>query len=216
MDKSHIGNRRKGRLFEMINQYSFWEKIQTACYLVITKLFYKNARLIRFPFYCRGVQKLSFKSGFTTGRNCRFDLYRLDRNHGAVKTLFFGENCKIGDNVHIVAIDKIVFGDDCLLASNIFITDTSHGIYNGENQTSPYIIPDDRELVTKPIVIGDRVWIGENVVILPGVKIGSGVIIGANSVVNCSVEDNTIIAGVPSKVIKKYNENNSRWERVSN
>lgn len=65
----------------------------------------------------------------------------------------------------------------------------------------------------KPIFIGNNVWIGENVCILPGVNVGSGCIIGANSVVNRDIPDNCIVAGVPTKVIKKYNFNSDKWEK---
>ena len=198
----------------MTNQYSFYETIQNIFYIIVTKIFYRPARLIRYPFYCRGANKLSFKKGFTTGRNCRFDLYNANTLKHNQKTLFFGENCKIGDRVHIVALEKVEIGDNCLLASNIFISDTSHGSY--EELSSPFTNPDERDLVSKPVKIGDRVWIGENAVILPGVTIGDGVVIGANSVVNKSIENNTIVAGVPAKVIKKYKIKNKSWEREKN
>ena len=55
----------------------------------------------------------------------------------------------------------------------------------------------------KEVVIGNDVWIGANVIILPGVRVGDGVIIGAGSVVTKDVEDYTVVAGNPAKVIKR-------------
>ena len=52
-------------------------------------------------------------------------------------------------------------------------------------------------------VIGNDVWIGQNAVILPGVHIGDGAIIGASSIVGSDVEPYTIVAGNPSKEIRK-------------
>ena len=52
-------------------------------------------------------------------------------------------------------------------------------------------------------VIGNDVWIGQNVTIMPGVKIGDGAIIAANSTVVKSVEPYTIYGGNPAKFIKK-------------
>jgi virginiamycin A acetyltransferase len=52
-------------------------------------------------------------------------------------------------------------------------------------------------------VVGNDVWIGQNVTILPGVKIGNGVIIGANSTVGSDIEPYTIVAGNPVKQIRK-------------
>ena len=54
-----------------------------------------------------------------------------------------------------------------------------------------------------PVVIEDDVLVGANAVILEGVRIGRGAVIGALSVVTCDVEENTVVAGVPAKVIKK-------------
>ena len=55
----------------------------------------------------------------------------------------------------------------------------------------------------KDVVIGNDVLIGSNSVILPGVTIGDGAIIAAGSVVIRDVESNTIVGGIPAKVIKK-------------
>ena len=62
--------------------------------------------------------------------------------------------------------------------------------------------PLQRPLSSKPVKIGDNAWIGDNVTILPGVSLGNNVIVGANAVVTKSFPDNSVIAGVPAKVIK--------------
>jgi maltose O-acetyltransferase len=60
-----------------------------------------------------------------------------------------------------------------------------------------------KQICFKPVEIGNDSWIGANVTILPGVKIGSFCIIGAGAVVTRSVEDYSIAAGNPAKLIKK-------------
>ena len=55
----------------------------------------------------------------------------------------------------------------------------------------------------RPVVIGNDVWIGENVSILSGVKIGDGAVVACGSVVVKDVEPYTIVGGVPAKAIKK-------------
>ena len=54
-----------------------------------------------------------------------------------------------------------------------------------------------------PIHIGKNVWIGANATVLAGVTIGDGAVVAAGAVVNKNVEPNTIVGGVPAKVIKK-------------
>lgn len=75
------------------------------------------------------------------------------------------------------------------------------------------IITDDHELgtphrragqsFTRPIRIGNGVWIGASVTILGGVTVGDGAIIGAGSVVTRSVAPNTVVAGVPARIIRR-------------
>ncbi|MBR06535.1 MAG: hypothetical protein CMP48_02530 [Rickettsiales bacterium] len=73
------------------------------------------------------------------------------------------------------------------------------------------------------VVIGNAVWIGDNVIILPGVSIGDGAVIGAGSVVTKNVPPYSVVVGVPAKVIKlRFNEwmidelNELRWWDWSN
>lgn len=190
----------------MANKYSVSEFITTAFALVCTKIFYKGARLIRRPVYMRGKSSISYGTGFTTGHSCRFDLAGENE-----KTLIIGKNCEIGDNVHIVAHEKVVIGNNCLMASKIFISDTNHGNYSGEAQSAPEMPPNERKLSTNPVTIGDNVWIGDNVCILPGVSVGDGCIIGANSVVNKDIPTNSIAVGAPAKVVKKYDYDKGIW-----
>lgn len=193
----------------MRNEYTISEAIKLFYSLVITKLFYRDARLIRQPFYIRGKRSMEFGKKLTTGYNCRFDLPGNNK-----KTLFIGNNCEIGDNVHLVAYEKLIIGNNVLMASKIFISDTNHGAYSGDDQSSPSTSPNSRPLTTKPVVIGDNVWIGENVCVLPGVNIGSGSIIGANSVVNKDIAANCIAVGIPAIVKKKFFNNEKIWKKV--
>ena len=183
--------------------YSFSELVKNAYSLALTKLFYPSARLIRRPVYVRGKKGMAFGKGFTTGYRCRFEMM------GEGVTLRLGENCKIGDNVHIVASRQVTIGDNCLFASHIFISDTNHGT-GKENPMTP---PDSRPLSADPVSIGSNVWLGEGVAVLPGAQIGDGCIIGAHAVVKGEIPPYTIAVGAPAKPVKKYNFETNIWER---
>lgn len=113
--------------------------------------------------------------------------------------------------------DKLIIGKFCQIASGIRI------IMNGANHrmnsvtTYPFnIMGNGWEKVTPKLkdlpfkgdtIIGNDVWIGQNVTILPGVHIGDGAIIGANSVVTKDVPAYHIAGGNPCKIIRKrFNE----------
>lgn len=114
--------------------------------------------------------------------------------------LIIGKNFSMQKNCHIGCIERIEIGDDVLLGSKVYITDHFHGEISKEALHLP---PIERPLISKPVKIGDYVWIGDNVCIMPGVTLGDNVIVGANAVVTHSFPENCVIAGVPAKVIKE-------------
>lgn len=175
-----------------------------------TKLIFKNARLIRFPFRVRGRRYIEIQKGFTTGFNCRLDAFNINNKDEAL--ILIGKNVQINDNVHIAAVEKIEIHDNVLIASNVFITDHNHGKYSGENQDSPLSVPKSRSLHSQPVVIRKNVWIGEHVIVLPGVIIGEGSIIGSSAVVNKDIPPFCIAVGVPAKIIKKFDFQTNEWK----
>lgn len=200
----------------MRNSYSLEEMIKNVISLIYTKVFFRNARLIRRPFYLRGREYLQYGAGFTTGYSCRVEMFCIEPNFNKnQKKLIIGSNCKLGDFVHLAAGERIIIGDNCLFASKIYVSDIVHGKYDNEvDNTSPEIPPDERKLFTKPVIIEDNVWIGENVSILPGVHIGYGSVIGANSVVNKDIPALSIAVGCPARIVKSYNSNLHIWEKT--
>jgi acetyltransferase-like isoleucine patch superfamily enzyme len=178
-----------------------------------TKLIGRNIRIIRFPFILRGRKYIDFGKNLTTGYWCRFEVFV--NNSDDHKRIVLGNNIQINDFVHICAIEHVEIGDGCLFASHVYISDNSHGIYDGGIKDSlPGIPPDHREYYTKPVIIGKNVWLGEGVIIMPGVTIGDGCVIGAHSVVNKDIPANCIAVGSPARIVKTFSNEKKCWVRV--
>lgn len=91
------------------------------------------------------------------------------------------------------------------LGKNVHITNGVEFLtHDGGTLIFRHLVPDLE--ITKPITVGDNVYIGHNAIILPGVTIGNNVIIGAAAVVTKNIPDNSVAVGVPAKVIKTTDE----------
>ena len=197
----------------MLKRYGFLGSLRLLKSLVLTKIFFSKARLIRFPFDIRNANFINLGENMTTGFGCRIEAFpeKLDTNS---KVLNFGNNVQLNDYVHIAARGSVTIGNNVLMASKIFVTDIVHGNYSEfDPNSSPDIFPSLRPLTSKPVIIEDNVWLGEFVSILPGVTIGKGSIIGANSVVSKDIPENVIAVGSPARPIKKFNLETKRWEK---
>ena len=123
--------------------------------------------------------------------------------NNAVGDVVIGDYTRIG--IHNTIIGPVCIGNHVNLAQGITVTALNH---NFEDKTKRI---DEQGITTKPVIIGDDVWIGANAVILPGVTIGKHCVVAAGAVVTKDVPDNTIVGGVPAKEIKK-SENDSLIE----
>lgn len=91
------------------------------------------------------------------------------------------------------------------LGENVHLTDGGKFVaHDGGTLLFRQYVPDLE--ITKPISVGNDVYIGNNVIILPGVNIGSKVVIGAGAVVTKDLPDNSVAVGVPARVIKTADE----------
>ena len=113
-----------------------------------------------------------------------------------------GKNIHIGKNVFINMGCKfqdqggIFIGDGVLIGHNVVLATLNHAKAPGERAT----------MIPAPIRIGQNVWIGSNATVLPGVTIGNGAIVAAGAVVTRDVPENTIVGGVPARILRTINE----------
>ena len=113
----------------------------------------------------------------------------------------YGYNIEIGENFYsnhnLIILDEgnVTFGDNVLVGPNCAFYTSTHP-FSAEVRKSG-------EKISKPIKIGNNVWICGNVTVLPGVSIGDNSIIGAGSIVSKNIPSNVLALGIPCRVIKK-------------
>lgn len=156
-----------------------------------------------------GVLTLNANSMGNNGRN---SLLRLDKDseliiegkfgfmYGADIILFPGAKLKLGKGSFINSDCKIrchkeiSIGEGCAISHDFTIMDSDAHVIEEQEKT-------------KPVSIGNHVWIGTRVTVLKGVTIGNDVVVAAGTVVNRDVPDGCLVAGVPCKIVKR----NIKW-----
>ena len=133
---------------------------------------------------------------FWLGRKSVIESYCCINN--AVGDVTIGDYTRIG--IHCTVIGPVCIGNNVNLAQGLTVTALNH---NFEDTTRRI---DEQGISTKPVVIGDDVWIGANAVILPGVTIGRHVVVAAGAVVTKDVPDYCVVGGVPANILKDLNE----------
>lgn len=113
-------------------------------------------------------------------------------------TLKTGSNCWFGKNVTIHGNGTVVLGDNCDIAKNVtFLT--------GVHATDPQE-PDTEESLKPSIFLGDGCWIGADATLGRNITIGKGSMVLADSCVLKSMPENTLIGGVPARIVRKLDE----------
>lgn len=84
---------------------------------------------------------------------------------------------------------RITIGAGCAIAWDVHILDSDHHALDGDDQPAE-------------VVVGDHVWIGSRVTILKGVHVGDGAVIAAGSVVSSDVPAQSLVGGVPARVLR--------------
>lgn len=196
-----------------IRQYSFSNKIYMFFCFVRTRIFYRGARIIRFPFDIRNGKNIRLGRDLSIGRMCRFEVSFENGRHDRI-CLEIGDQTRIGDFVHISALEHVSIGSNCGIGPKCGITDLNHGDFSPWHPFDMTVPYKQWPLHARPVKIGNNVWIGESVCILPGVTIGDGCIIGAMSNVVKSIPPYSLAVGNPARVVKKYNFTTKCWEKV--
>ncbi len=103
-----------------------------------------------------------------------------------------GKNVFINHDCTFLDMGGIMIEDDVMIGPKVCLTTEGHPINPQER----------KKLLVKPIVIKRNAWIGAGATILPGVTVGENSVVAAGAVVTKDVPANTVVGGVPAKVIR--------------
>ena len=124
---------------------------------------------------------------------------------GGRAKLTFGDACLITPGCRFMAGEAITVGSGCMFGHRSTVTDCDwHGVYDRT----------DVHGRTKPVTIGDNVWLGDGAFVGKGVTIGDNSVIGARAVVTSDIPANAIAAGNPAQVVRTFDPNDIERTRI--
>ncbi len=126
-----------------------------------------------------------------------------------------GECTEVSMYSRVASVGHVAIGSHVLMGPHVFIADYNHEYRDPGKpvmyQGNAFVASSDGSF---SLSIGDDCWIGTNVVIVGNVCIGKHCVIGANSVVTKDIPDYSVAAGIPAKVVKRYDFERKEWVRV--
>jgi maltose O-acetyltransferase len=114
---------------------------------------------------------------------------------GTGSTLRVGNNAQLGQNARID--QEVTIGDNVVMGPDVVIMTNAHRF---DEPGTPIRLQGAQS--TRPVSLGNDVWLGTRVIILPGVCVGDGAVVGAGSVVTRDVPAYAVVAGVPARVLR--------------
>lgn len=124
--------------------------------------------------------------------------------------IVIGDGTSVGKHCSIAAIDRVEIGKHVLFAGYVHITDHSHGYEDIDRPVAP------QRLISKgSVTIEDDCWLGFSSEILSGVHIGKHCVVAARAVVTKDVPPYSIVAGNPARIVKQYNFETKKWEKLT-
>lgn len=122
-----------------------------------------------------------------------------------------GVTIKIGSNVRLngaglQAKEGITIGDNCIIGSALLVDTDFHSV-EIDRATNPFA-----KVQSKPITVGNNVWLAGQTVVLKGTTIGDNSVVGFRAVVTQNVPENVVVAGNPARIVRHLNKNPSEPE----
>lgn len=181
-------------------------KILWAFVALLYAPFFKKIKFptyIGLPNFTLGLAKVTVGKRVRIFPGMRIEVY----NSGEI---IFSDNVSIGQNFHITAGQiPLVIGEGSTILGNVFVTNIDHQYINVRKRVL------DQEMIVTKTEIGKNCFVGYGSGIQAGTILGNHCIVGAHSLVKGVFPDYCVIVGSPARIIKQYNINTGKWEKVN-
>jgi acetyltransferase-like isoleucine patch superfamily enzyme len=188
-------------------------RLEMAFYRVKGALYYRfifgsfgRGSVICQPLLISNPQFIHIGNNVLIRKGARLEAILSDRS--SPPELRIGDDVNIEQNVHIVCHSRVVIGKQVSITGNCAIVDVTHPY---EDVHDPTKIGDRILLERSFVEIGERSFLGFNVIILPNIRIGRNCVIGAHSLVSKDVSDYSVAAGNPARTVRRYDFGNGEW-----
>ena len=187
-------------------QFKYYKYLLYSCWIVHFFESVGSDTLFCPPIITKGRRFIHIGNNCLIGRYTEINAHEYYAGEKYTPSIIIGDHCNIGAYNHITCCNKIYIGNGVLTGKNVLISDNNHGTFT---KSDLLLNPEERRLSTKgSIIIGDRVWIGDNVAIVSGgIIIGEGSILAAHSVITNSVPPYSLVAGSPARIVKQLEVN---------
>lgn len=145
-----------------------------------------------------GKEPLTIGNNVNIGAYSRLEISRTFHDVGAY--IRIGNNVGLGEFAHLGGAGGLEIGNDCIIGAYLSCHPENHLF---DNPTIPIRL---QGVSRKGIKVGNNCWIGAKVTILDGVEIGDNCVLAAGAVITKSMPGNSIIGGVPARVLKSIPE----------
>ena len=166
-----------------------------------------RASIIKFPYRIWSKDRIEIGNEVFIAEYSFFAVLKVFGDQKFNPLVKIGDNVRIGSNFFIASINSVIIENNVIISDRVFVADHAH-------QYTDIKVPISQQPLESKgkVLIKSGSFIGVNTVIMPGVSIGKNSVVGASSVVTKSVPDYAVVAGIPARIIKKYNPKNKKME----
>ncbi|MCP4523615.1 MAG: acyltransferase [Candidatus Gracilibacteria bacterium] len=182
-----------------------YKKIVWSLRMLVLSLLYKDIKMpgyIGMPILMTGLKNIKLAPYVRILPNSRLEVY-------GTGTIDIKANVSIGQGLHITSQGSLIINSGTVISGNVVITNIDHQY---EDISKPVL---EQPHDVKETIIGKNCFIGYGAVIQAGTKLGRHCVVGANSVVRGEYPDFSVIAGVPAKIIKRFDTTTNTWLRIN-